>query len=47
VKRFFKRGKKIELRPENERWESIQIEEGSSRVQIIGKVIGVFRNSEQ
>jgi len=43
VKRFFKRGKKIELRPENERWESIQIEEGSSRVQIIGKVIGVFR----
>jgi repressor LexA len=43
VKRFFKEGKRIELRPENERWETIQIEEGSGEVQIIGKVIGVFR----
>ncbi len=43
VKRFFKRGKKIELRPDNERWEAIQIDEGSGEVQILGKVIGVFR----
>jgi repressor LexA len=43
VKRFFKKGRKIELKPDNERWETIQIEEGSGEVQIIGKVIGVFR----
>ncbi len=43
VKRFFKRGRKIELKPDNERWEIIQIEEGSGEVQILGKVIGVFR----
>ena len=43
VKRFFKKGRRIELRPDNERWETIQIEEGSGEVQILGKVIGVFR----
>jgi len=43
VKRFFKKGKKIELRPDNERLEAIQIEEGSGEIQILGKVIGVFR----
>jgi repressor LexA len=43
VKRFFKKGRKIELRPDNERWETIQVEEGSEEVQILGKVIGVFR----
>jgi repressor LexA len=43
VKRFFKKGRKIELRPDNESWERIQIEEGSGEVQILGKVIGVFR----
>jgi repressor LexA len=43
VKRFFKTGKKIELKPDNKRWETIQIEEGSGEVQIVGKVIGVFR----
>jgi len=31
------------LKPDNERWEAIQIEEGSGEVQILGKVIGVFR----
>jgi repressor LexA len=41
VKRFFKKGKKIELKPDNERWETIQIEEGEAR--ILGKVTGVFR----
>ncbi len=43
VKRFFKKGKRVELRPDNERWETIEIEEGSGEVRIIGKVIGVFR----
>ena len=43
VKRLFKRRKRIELRPDNERWETIQIEEGLGEVQILGKVIGVFR----
>ena len=31
VKRFFKKGKKVELKPDNERWETIQIEEGSEK----------------
>ncbi len=43
VKRLFKKGKGIELRPDNERWETIQIEEGPTEVRILGKVIGVFR----
>jgi repressor LexA len=43
VKRFFKRGREIELKPDNERWETIQIEEGSGETRILGKVIGVFR----
>ncbi len=43
VKRFFKRGGKIELKPDNERWKTIQIEEGSGEAQVLGKVIGVFR----
>jgi repressor LexA len=43
VKRFFKKGRRIELRPDNERWKTIQIEEGAGEVQILGKVIGVYR----
>ena len=43
VKRFFKKRGKIELKPDNERWETIRIEEGSGEVQILGKVTGVFR----
>ena len=43
VKRFFKKGRRIELKPDNERWQTIHIEEGSGDVQILGKVIGVFR----
>ena len=43
VKRFFKKEGEIELRPDNERWGTIQIKEGSREVQILGKVIGVFR----
>jgi repressor LexA len=43
VKRFFKKGRKIELKPDNEHWETIRIEEGAGEVQILGKVTGVFR----
>lgn len=43
VKRFFKRGEKIELKPDNERWETIRIEKRSGETRILGKVIGVFR----
>jgi repressor LexA len=43
VKRFFKKGKKIELKPDNECWETIQIKEGSGEARILGKVTGVFR----
>jgi repressor LexA len=43
VKRFFKRGRKIELRPDNKSWETIQIDEGAGEVKILGKVTGVFR----
>ncbi len=43
VKRFFKKGRKIELRPDNEHWETIRVEEGAGEVQILGKVTGVFR----
>ena len=43
VKRFFKKGGEVELKPDNERWGTIQIKEGSGGVQILGKVIGMFR----
>jgi repressor LexA len=43
VKRFYKKGGKIELKPDNEHWETIQIERGAGEIQILGKVIGVFR----
>jgi len=43
VKRFFKKRRRIQLKPDNERWETIQIEEGAGEVRILGKVIGVFR----
>jgi repressor LexA len=43
VKRFYKKGRKIELKPDNEHWETIQIEGGAGEVQILGKLIGVFR----
>ena len=43
VKRFFKQEERIELRPDNERWETIHIKEGSGGAKVLGKVIGVFR----
>jgi len=43
VKRFFKKGRRIELKPDNERWQTIHIEEGSGDARILGKVTGMFR----
>jgi repressor LexA len=43
VKRFFKKEGRIELKPDNERWETIRIDEGSEGVTLLGKVTGVFR----
>jgi repressor LexA len=43
VKRFFKNGKVIELRPDNERWETIRVEEKMGEPRVLGKVIGMFR----
>lgn len=43
VKRFFKRGSRIDLEPDNKEWETIRIDERYEDVQILGKVIGVFR----
>jgi len=43
VKRFFKRRGQIELKPDNERWETIRIDKVKGDIQILGKVIGVFR----
>jgi len=43
VKRFFKKEGRIELKPDNERWEAIQLEEGSEEITLLGKVTGVFR----
>ncbi len=43
VKRFFKKGRRIELKPDNEHWQPLHLEEGSGDVRILGKVIGVFR----
>jgi repressor LexA len=43
VKRFFKKEGSIELKPDNERWETIRIEEGSEEITLLGKVTGVFR----
>ena len=43
VKRFFKKGRRIELKPDNEHWQTIHIEEGSGDARILGKVTGMFR----
>ena len=43
VKRFFKKERRIELKPDNKSWEAIEVEEGRGELQILGKVIGVFR----
>jgi repressor LexA len=43
VKRFIKERNRIVLKPENARMDPIIIEEGGASLQIIGKVVGVWR----
>jgi repressor LexA len=46
VKRFYKRGERVELVPENPSFEVISFGPGDSTVRVLGKVIAVFRNLE-
>jgi repressor LexA len=43
VKRFYKKGKTVQLKPENPAFKAIEVDEKDGRFQIIGKVVGVFR----
>jgi repressor LexA len=43
VKRFFLKGDKVLLKPDNDAWEAVTVEKGSGGLQILGKVIGIFR----
>lgn len=43
VKRFFRRGRRVELRPENPAMEPIRLEPGQAEVMVLGKVVGVLR----
>jgi len=43
VKRFFLKGDKVLLKPDNDAWEAVAVGKGSGGVQILGKVIGIFR----
>ena len=43
VKRFFRKGRTVQLRPENPTMEPIEVNERDGRFEILGKVIGVFR----
>ena len=43
VKRFYREGKKIQLKPENQTMEPIEVNETDGRFEIVGKVVGVVR----
>jgi len=43
VKRFSRDGEAVVLLPENDAYDPIRIEPGSEEVQILGRVVGVFR----
>lgn len=43
LKRFFKKENEIILKPENDQMEPLVIKKNSNNLQIIGKVIGIFR----
>ena len=43
IKRFYRQGRTIELRPEHPTMKPFEVKEEDGRFQIIGKVIGVFR----
>lgn len=46
VKRFFRKGGTIQLKPEHPGMKQIEVKERDGRFQIIGKVVGVFRRLE-
>jgi repressor LexA len=43
VKRFFLKGREVFLKPDNETWETVTVREGDRGLQILGRVIGIFR----
>jgi repressor LexA len=43
VKRFFKKKDSVVLKPENEQMEPIVIKKNTKNLQLIGKVIGIYR----
>jgi repressor LexA len=43
VKRFFLKDREVFLKPDNETWETVTVREGGRGLQILGKVIGIFR----
>ena len=43
VKRFFRRGNQVELRPENPQMEPLRLRPGQAEVMVLGKVVGVVR----
>lgn len=43
VKRFHRKGKMIQLKPENPTMKPIEVNEKDGRFEILGKVVGVFR----
>jgi len=43
VKRFHRKGDRIELRPENRTMQPIPVEPGDESFRIVGKVVGLFR----
>ena len=43
VKRFFRRGDTVQLKPENPTMKPIEVKEAGGRFEIVGKVVGVFR----
>jgi len=47
VKRFYKRGDTIQLRPEHPTMESIVVKEGDAKVSIVGRVVAVIRQLDK
>ncbi|MBN1827108.1 MAG: transcriptional repressor LexA [Candidatus Eisenbacteria bacterium] len=43
VKRFYRKGNRIELRPENRTMQPIAVDPSSEEFRIVGKVVGLFR----
>jgi repressor LexA len=43
VKRFYKENNHVVLKPDNSKWETLRIKEGSRDFRLVGRVIGVYR----